>query len=59
MKLIFVILILFTSCEKGDVKFNCLKCYTNNTTGKVFVYDTCVLEGQRSWRDENINCYIK
>ena len=46
-------------CEKAGVKVNCLKCYTNNTTEKVFVYDTCVLEGQRSWRDENINCYIK
>ena len=57
MKILLVILLFLFSCEKSDTKVNCFKCYTNNTQPEKPAYDTCVLDGQRSYRDENFNCY--
>lgn len=58
-KLLFILLIGFLSCSKEEAKIECYRCVTNWTVPAKHVYDTCVLQGQRTWRDETINCYLK
>lgn len=61
MKKLLTILIisLGISCTKEETKVECYKCYINFTVREKYVYDTCVLEGQRAWRNDGFNCYKK
>jgi hypothetical protein len=52
-------LLFFISCEKAEEQANvkCYKCYVNYRVPMTYAYDTCVIDGQRPWRDDGYNCY--
>ena len=56
--LAIIIISLMVSCTK-ESPVKCYKCYVNWVTPKKYAYDTCVIEGQRAWRDDGFNCYLK
>lgn len=61
MKLIiFLGAMMLLSCDKDSpVVIECYTCKSNGGARVYAQYDTCVEQGQRTWRDETFNCYLK
>lgn len=54
-----LVLTALLSCSKVEPQMKCYKCYVNGlaTPYERPAYDTCVVPGNRPWRDDGFNCY--
>ncbi len=55
---ITVVFLLLVACKKAsETPVECYRCYVNYRVPMTYAYDTCVVQGQKPWRDDGFNCY--